>query len=112
MMTNSDHTQTIKNALNKQLENTPDDVQSALRQARLNAINAPSGPNITRFKFASLALACSAIVSGVLYLNMPDSVTPIPEAVLYASAPAPNEEIEMLEDLEFMIWLSENEQLL
>ena len=95
-------------ALNKSTEQLDAQTLSRLNQARQKALSQKTYffplniPLVPAGFFAALSIA---VVTGSLYLSAPDDTLSFDEAEFIAS----NEDVELMEDLEFVAWLIEQE---
>lgn len=101
--------ETSQQALNDSIDKLDAQTLSRLNQARQKALSKNERTlfaNIPWLPAGSLAMLSIAVVVGSLLLSSPDiSFNNLDEAEFMAS----NEDIELMEDLEFIAWLIEEE---
>jgi hypothetical protein len=99
---------TSRDALNESIENLDANTLSRLNQARQKALSQEDNRplvNIFWIPAGALAALSIAVVVGLLLSSPEISLNNLDEAEFMAT----NEEIELVEDLEFVAWLIEQE---
>ncbi len=105
----NDILKTTQQALNESIEHLDASTLSRLNQARQKALSQGRNTllnNIPWIPASAVAALSVTVVVGLLFLSSPElSLNNLDEAEFMAS----NEEIELIEDLEFVEWLIEQE---
>lgn len=99
-----------REALDESIEHLDAHTLSRLNQARQKALSQEKSATLINIPWipatSSLAMLSVAVVVGSLFLSSPElSLNNLDEAEFMAN----NEEIELMEDLEFVTWLIEEE---
>ena len=104
-MNDEDLNQSLSRKLKRLNEPLPPGVQGRLRAARRTALQAPAQKRPSKFLLTAMSLACVATVAviGLQEHQPPSSTAPVDDMVMLTSG----DDIELYEDLEFMLWLGE-----
>lgn len=104
-MNDEDLNQSLSQKLKQLNEPLPPGVQGRLRAARRTALQLPVQKRPSKLLMTALSLGCVAAVAviGVQVHQPPSSAAPVDDIVMLTSG----DDIELYDDLEFMLWLSE-----
>jgi len=120
MKNNDELNQKIQKALNNSTQDLPEHITDGLLQARKKALAAqttkqasPSSYRAWNKELMAIA-ACISLIVPVWFLSAPESKSPIEVQsmdLMVSFAELDDDEWELVDDLEFALWLSEQNQL-
>ena len=104
-MNNEDLNRSLKQKLKQLDEPLPPNVQGRIRAARRTALQSPAQKRTNKYLLTAVSLGCVATVAviGLQVYQPPSSSAPVDDMVMLTSG----DDLELYEDLEFMLWLGE-----